>query len=274
MKVDLHTHTDRSDGTLSPTGLLEYLRDQGVEVASITDHDTLAAYDDRLDMQGLTLIPGVEFSANVGTMGVHIVGLGVEPNGATMRTASERQQSARARRADAIALALEKVAGTGLRTAASELAGGRVPGRPHFAQALVEQGLVKNSQQAFKRYLGKGKRGHVATDWPDMQTVNGWIRDAGGVSVLAHPARYRLNRNKLLRLVREFCEAGGEAIEVISGKQDPATTRQLAEIAESHKLLASKGSDFHSPTQTWLKPGRLPPLPSICVPVWEHLPLS
>ena len=73
-----------------------------------------------------------------------------------------------------------------------------------------------------------------------MRTVNGWIREAGGVSVLAHPARYRLNRNKLLRLVREFCEVGGEAIEVISGKQDPATTRQLAEIA-GLKLLRRKG---------------------------------
>jgi 3',5'-nucleoside bisphosphate phosphatase len=271
VKADLHTHSNCSDGTLPPLELLTFLQTSGVEVASITDHDTLAAYESPPVVSGITLIPGVEFSTTVAKAGVHVVGLGVRTSCPDLLRAVAQQKRARASRAERIAQALEAAGLPNLLSDACARSGNDTPGRPHFAAGVVAAGRAKDAKQAFARYLGRGKRGDVKADWAELSTVINWIHDAGGIAVLAHPARYKLNRNKLIGLIKTFAECGGRAIEVISGRQDPATTGQLAKFAGDFGLLSSVGSDFHSPDQVWLKPGKIEVLPPTCEPVWAHL---
>ena len=131
-------------------------------------------------------------------------------------------------------------------------------------------GAVKSLEEAFKKYLGTGKIGDVKQIWPQLDEVVGWIRDAGGTAVLAHPDKYHLTRSKLHRLADEFIAAGGEAIEVVSGKQDKVRTRELAKLSLEKNLLASCGSDFHQPGKFWAELGQQSPLPENCTPVWDR----
>ena len=131
-------------------------------------------------------------------------------------------------------------------------------------------GAVSNIQQAFKRYLGAGKVGDVKDQWADLKTVIDWIRDAGGVAVLAHPTKYKLTRSKLIELITAFKAAGGEAMEVISGSQVPSVTRDMARLCRDSGLEASCGSDFHSLNQPWASLGHVAPLPEDCTPIWNR----
>lgn len=270
MKVDLHTHTRVSDGTLTPDQLLHSAAAAGVQLLAITDHDAVAAHVDLRPPPGLRVLPGIELSTRCDGVGVHVLGLGVDVASAAMREAVALQQAARAERARRIALALDWLQVPDLYDRARALTDG-APGRPHFAAALVAAGTVRNERKAFSRYLGKGKPGDVHTRWAELRQVLAWIHAAGGISVLAHPARYGLTRTRLGRLVRSFAASGGEALEVLCGRQDPATTSQLAALAAEHGLLASSGSDFHSPAQRWLSLGGQGELPPGCRPVWEAL---
>ena len=123
---------------------------------------------------------------------------------------------------------------------------------------------------AFKKYLGNGKAGDVRHLWPPLKVVIEWIIASGGIAVLAHPARYKLTATKLRELVRDFCDAGGEAIEVVSGSQRAEDTKKLAALANDHGLLASCGSDFHDPDNRWADLGQFAPLPTDVTPVWEQ----
>ena len=156
-----------------------------------------------------------------------------------------------------------------LEGAKSFTSGGEV-GRPHFAQHLVTIGAVSNIQQAFKRYLGAGKAGDIKEQWSDMTTIIGWIRDAGGIAVLAHPTKYKMTRTKLSALLSDFAAAGGEGMEVISGLQVPSVTRDMAALCNQYDLLASVGSDFHAPNQHWAALGMVASLPDQSTPVWSR----
>ena len=128
--------------------------------------------------------------------------------------------------------------------------------------------------QAFKKYLGAGKAGDIKEQWADIPTVVSWIREAGGVAVLAHPLKYKLTRTKLVELLGEFADAGGEGMEVISGRQVPSITKDLSIMCNKHGLLASCGSDFHSADQPWAALGKVGALPESCMPVMASLALS
>ncbi len=145
-----------------------------------------------------------------------------------------------------------------------------VPGRPHFAQALVDAGAVPGTRQAFQKYLGTGKPGDVATCWPELEQVVQWIRKAGGIAILAHPRRYGLTNNKLRQLVNSFQQAGGQALEVLSAGHSPQDSGYLARLCLANDLWASGGSDFHWPDRPWSELGRLPELPTGLEPVWGH----
>jgi predicted metal-dependent phosphoesterase TrpH len=270
MKVDLHTHSTCSDGALAPEELVEHAAEMGVEMLALTDHDTVRGHLEPLTHPTMQVIPGVEFSTRWRTTGVHVLGLNISPDSDAMREATASQLAARDHRARRISAALERGGLPPLYELACQHAGHDAPGRPHFAAALVSEGHATNEKQAFRRFLVKGRRGDVPTAWADLPTIVGWIRDAGGFAVLAHPSRYKLNKNKLKLLVESFTDCHGQGIEVISGRQDPQTTKALAALATSFGLLSSCGSDFHSPAQKWLKPGRIEPLPPECRPVWEH----
>lgn len=267
---DLHTHSNCSDGELSPQALIGRAREKGVTALAITDHDTVKAWQDGLQaLGGPELIPGVEFSTTWNSLGIHIVGLNVDPWHDALQTGVQFQQMARAQRAKAIAEQLEQLGHSGSLTAATGYAGDAAVGRPHFARFLVETGAVSTIEQAFKRYLGAGKPGDVREHWADLETVVGWICAAGGVAVLAHPLKYRLTRTRLKRLLNAFIAAGGQALEVVSGQQTQFQTQDLAKLAQAHNLAASCGSDFHRPGPTWSELGRFHPLPQTAQPVWD-----
>ncbi len=270
MLYDLHTHTDCSDGSLSPEELAAYARECGVDVLAITDHDTVAAFE-RLEAEGEQtpdLVPGIELSCVWQRRLVHIVGLRIDLASETLANAVRQQQRARFDRAETIANRLEKL-GIGNPLDDVLRRSGGSPGRPHFATHLVDIGFVPDEKTAFKRYLGAGKIGDVKESWPSIDTAVNWILAADGQPVLAHPAKYQLTKTKLGALVRDFKLAGGIAVEVCSGSQDPSTTSALARVTNDHGLLASVGSDFHHRSQSWSQPGRYAVMPSSVSPIWD-----
>ncbi|MEQ8663179.1 MAG: PHP domain-containing protein [Gammaproteobacteria bacterium] len=269
--IDLHAHTTASDGGLAPCELLRAAAAAGVRVLSITDHDTVAAYTAlATPPPGLLLVPGIELSTWWRRIGIHVVGLGVDPQGAALRAACASQQAARERRARAIAARLARQGIADAYAGAARHAGAAAIGRPHFARHLVERGAVRTLKQAYARYLANPREAHGVDIWADLGTVIGWIRAAGGRAVLAHPSHYRLTGLRLGELVGEFAALGGAAIEVVSGQQQPATTTRLAALAREHGLEGSIGSDFHHPGRPGTALGRVAALPAGIAPVWAH----
>ncbi|HEY8938578.1 MAG TPA: PHP domain-containing protein [Cellvibrio sp.] len=274
MIFDLHSHTYFSDGALSPEALVERAKARGVSVLAITDHDTIAGVGlahKAAVKAGIELIAGIEFSSQWGKGGVHIVGLGVDPDSPGLQAAIKFQELAREARSKAIGERLSRAGFPGALAGAQALAGEGTLGRPHFAQYLVSIGAVKNINAAFKKYLGTGKPADVKYQWPLIDEVIGWIHSAGGVAVLAHPAKYELTRMKMCALVDSFAAAGGDAVEVISGLQPMSLTQDLINIVNARSLYASCGSDFHVPDQTWQELGSFGVLPDNVKPVWNLL---
>ncbi len=271
MEIDFHIHSCHSDGVLTVGEIIDLASGRGLEALSITDHDTLDAYSEvsSLSLNGLKLVPGCEFSSVWRGRTIHIVGLNLNVASGVMQEAMRAQKVAREQRSVLIAQKLENRGIPDALEGARQFANGAVLGRPHFASYLVDQGFVKDSRQAFKKFLGDGKPGDVKTQWRSMEEVVSWIEQAQGVAVLAHPLKYSMTRTRLSELAEDFTAAGGRAVEVISGKQTPAQTRELAQLAGQFGLLSSAGSDFHRPGQDWADLGVVQPLPEDCDPVWS-----
>ncbi|MBK6658981.1 MAG: PHP domain-containing protein [Proteobacteria bacterium] len=269
MLADLHTHSTASDGKLSPAELLARARAAGVEMLAITDHDSIAAYAELPVAADLRIVPGVEFSTWWQRVGIHIVGLNVDLNGAAMAEAIAWQHRARDERAVRIAERLAKRGIAEPLAGAARFAGQGSVGRPHFAEYLVSIGAAPNIEFAFRKYLDTTRIGNLIEGWASLPAIVEWIRAAGGTAVIAHPGKYKLTRSRLEQLTGEFAAAGGQAIEVVSGLQKPELTRDLAALAKRHGLAASVGSDFHQPGQVWAQLGVMPALPADASPVWD-----
>ena len=153
---------------------------------------------------------------------------------------------------------------------ASRFATGSIIGRTHFARFLVEQGICKDVRDVFKRYLVRGKPGHVPGKWASIEDAVSWINGAGGMAIIAHPARYRLTATRLRKLIAEFKEAGGVGIEVVSGSHSKEEQLTMARLSQQQAMYASIGSDYHGPENPWLHLGKLPDLPDGCDPIWHH----
>lgn len=271
MGFDLHTHTLHSDGVLSAQELITRAADNGVDVLAITDHDNTGAYAEIPEMPvSLKLVPGIELSTQWQSVGIHVLGLNIDPHCDAMRAAAKAQCDARLKRAARIAENLSRKGIEDTFEGAMNLAHGRYVGRPHFARYLIETGRVDSMHMAFKKYLGDGKAGDVRKQWAGMPQVVEWIRDAGGVAVLAHPLKYKLTRTRLKRLLNDFIAVGGQGMEVVSGQQTVQQTRDMAQLCEQANLLASCGSDFHAPGTPWAELGRFSPLPDKLTPVWTQ----
>lgn len=273
MKFDLHCHSHFSDGDLSPKQLIALAIEQQITHLALTDHDTVDGLNQAQQAAKeakLTLINGVEISATWRGQLLHIVGLGVDPNNAELLAGLQQNKQRRFDRAEAMIADLEKH-GIEIGEELNKVLKDTTPTRPHFAQALINLGYAKNKQQAFKRYLVKGKPGYIALTWPSIDQVAAWISAAGGVAVLAHPLRYKLTRTKLLTLIDEMKEVGIEAIEVSTAVNDAQQVKMLTDIALQKKLYASIGSDFHSPDQPWSGLGSATELSPELVPVWQAL---
>ncbi|MFN2328131.1 MAG: PHP domain-containing protein [Chromatocurvus sp.] len=246
--VDFHTHTLASDGALTPAALLARASAAGVAMLAVTDHDTVDGYRqicDSASASGVALVSGVELSSQWSGVGVHVVGLGFDANAPSLVDGIAFLQAARAGRAEEIASRLEKRGFTGALAGAIACAGTSQIGRPHFARWMVDAGHVPDLGAAFDRYLGRGKIGDVKACWPTLASVTGWLAEAGGIAVLAHPLQYRLTRMKLRRLLTDFRAAGGRGLEILSGRQEAAQTGAMARLAADFNLYASVGSDFH-----------------------------
>ena len=271
MKVDLHCHTNLSDGELTPAALIDRAVENGVDMLSITDHDTIAAYQ-RLDdskQHGLKLIPGIEFSTQWNGIGVHILGYNFDLNAKAMTEGIAAQAAARTERSEIICKKLIKLGLNVDLTRVQEIADNGNLGRPHFAKHLIEIGAVQDFRQAFDLYLGDGKPGDVKQFWAPLAQIVEWITASGGVAVIAHPRKYKMTRSKLIRFVDDFKAVGGIGIEVVSGLQTDEETSLIARICNEKELLASCGSDFHLPNIVWRELGNTTPMPDSCKTIWQ-----
>jgi hypothetical protein len=269
---DLHTHSTNSDGAYTPTELIRQAGLVGITTLALTDHDSTAGVAEARQAAtaiGLHLIPAVEISTTWHDKSVHIVGLGIDPACPVLQQGLHGLQNLRAERAQRMDRQLADYGVPGAMTAVQAMAGTGMVTRTHFARYLVRCGLAASVRDVFDRYLTPGKPGYVATEWASLEAAVHWINTAGGVAVLAHPQRYRLTGTWMRRLLDQFRQVGGRGIEVISGTGSQADLQSSAHYAKRYDLLASVGSDFHSPDMVWPKLGRLPPLPEYLTPVWQ-----
>lgn len=271
MIFDLHSHTNLSDGVLTPEELISRAIEKRVDVLAITDHDTVDAYRNLPVSSGnIELVPGIEFSTQWENTGIHILGLNVDLGSDALDTGVQFQSRARLDRARQISDRLEKHGIEDAFSGVMKLSINGYLGRPHFAQHLINIGRVNSMQAAFKNYLGAGKAGDVRQHWAEFPQIIHWIREARGIPVLAHPLKYKLTRTKLKRLLDHFIQAGGQGMEVVSGKQLPFQTADMAQLCEQKNLLASCGSDFHMPDKLWAELGVFAALPNNVTPVWDR----
>jgi hypothetical protein len=249
----------------------------GARVVALTDHDTLAGLAEaraEAERLGMCFVPGVEVSVTWSGRTVHIVGLGVEQGTPALQQGLARLREFRDWRAEEIGRRLERSGIPGMYEQACRLSGGSLISRTHFARALVEAGRADSVSGVFRKFLVNGKPGHVAGEWANLEEAVAWIVGAGGQAVIAHPARYGLTRTKLRALIKEFVDAGGVGMEVISGSHSRDETFTMAAHARDCALLASAGSDFHDPANPWIDIGRLPRLPDGVRPIWHDWGLN
>ena len=269
---DLHSHSLASDGTLSPAALVNTAHAAGVDVLALTDHDSTDGVAEALAAAvsaGLQLVPGVEISVSWQSQTVHVLGLGIDPSCADLQQGLLKLREFRDWRAGEIGRRLARAGITGCFAGARALASGRVVSRTHFAHYLVAQGYARSVREVFRHYLVINKPGYVSGEWASLETAMDWIAAAGGLAVVAHPARYRMTASKLRRLIGEFRECGGAGMEVVSGSHTRDNINAMAALCRSEKLLASCGSDYHGPENPWVNLGQLAELPAGCQPVWE-----
>lgn len=271
--IDLHCHSTASDGRLTPSELVARAAAFGVTTLALTDHDTvdgLSAARRAAAEHGMTLINGVEISVSWQRRTLHIVSLAFDADAESLRAGLAGLQRTRDARARLIGERLSRIGLEDGFDRATALAGDGQLTRPHFARLLVEDGLCRDTQDAFKRYLRPGKPGYVAIEWTSLDDSIRWIHEAGGISVLAHPFGYRFSGAWRRRAVAAFAAAGGQALEICTGRSNADQESQAARDAREYGLAGSLGSDFHGPEQFWLALGRLHDLPRSIPPVWEH----
>lgn len=275
MIYDLHTHSTASDGSLSPTQLVQLASTNGVETLALTDHDTTEGIKEAVAAakdNNINIINGIEFSVTWQDKTIHVVGLNIDIENNDLKAGINHLQTYRLKRAQAISEQLDVQAGIeGALEGAESFSQSSMIGRVHFAQFLVKNGYAKDIKQVFKKYLIKNKPGYVKDTWASLEDVIHWITQAGGIAVIAHPARYQLKLKKLRILVDAFANMGGRAIEVVSGSQCADEIPKMSRLAEEFNLHASIGSDFHSAEMSWNRLGKFPALPLSCKPISELL---
>ncbi len=275
LNADLHCHSVISDGTLTPEALAERAKANGVELWALTDHDEVGGQDRALAAaraQGLPYLTGTEISITFADKTVHIVGLGFDAHNTDLVEGLRRTRGGRGERAVEMSDGLAKVGIHGAYQGALRYAGNpELISRTHFARHLVETGVCSDTSEVFRKFLTEGKPGFVPHRWARLKEAVQWITGAGGVAVIAHPARYGFSPNEEYALFSEFKAHGGRAVEVVTGSHSSQEAVRYAETALEFDLAASRGSDFHSPDESRIDLGTLPLLPGQLTPVWELL---
>ena len=273
LNADLHCHSTASDGTLAPERVAQRAADNGVAIWALTDHDELAGQARAREAAGdlgMTYVTGTEVSVSFAGCTVHIVGLGFDPDNPDLIAGLHKTRSGRDLRAREMAAELAKVGIKGAYEGAlTYVDNPELISRTHFARYIVDIGMAKDTHDVFKKYLADNKPGFVPHRWAGLGEAVKWITQAGGIAVVAHPARYPLSPTAEYALLSEFKAHGGQGIEVVTGSHSPAEFTQYADIAREFGFYASRGSDFHSPEESRMDLGALPPLPAGLAPVWQ-----
>ncbi|MCS8637948.1 PHP domain-containing protein [Pseudomonas aeruginosa] len=277
MRVDLHCHSTASDGVLAPAALVQRAHEKGVGLLALTDHDTLEGLPEAPQAAarlGIELVNGVELSCTWGGATIHVLGYGFDLDAAPLRQATEALHRGRWARAEEIdrRLAAKGMPGALEGARAIERAmgdSGNAPARPHFAEFLVQGGWVKDRADAFRKWLGAGKLGDVKQHWPTLEEVVGCLREARAWISLAHPYHYDFTRTKRRRLVADFLQAGGHAIEVVNGVQPAEQVGTLSILAREFGLMVTAGSDFHAPGD-WSELGMYRAVPEDLPAMWPR----
>lgn len=275
LNADLHSHSVVSDGTLTPEQLAERAASRGVQLWALTDHDEVGGQHRAAAAAracGMDYLTGAEISVSFAGATVHIVGLGFDADDPALLEGLHATRDGRGPRAREMARQLELAGIEGSYEGALRFAGN--PGlisRTHFARFLVESGRCRDTGEVFRHYLTEGHPGYVPHTWARLADAVRWITQAGGVAVIAHPARYALTANEEYALFSEFKAHGGQGVEVVTGSHRPSEYAIYADMAREFGLAASRGSDFHSPDESHTDLGDLPYLPGQLTPVWELL---
>jgi 3',5'-nucleoside bisphosphate phosphatase len=275
INADLHCHSVVSDGTLTPEVLAQRAKDNGVELWALTDHDELGAQARAIEAArqiGLPYLTGTEISVTFAGNTVHIVGLGMDPDDPALVAGLRATRGGREQRAREMAADLGRVGIPGVYEGALKYVGNpELISRTHFARYLVEIGACKDTNEVFRKYITEGKPGFVPHRWAKLGDAVRWITQAGGAAVVAHPGRYGFTANEEFALFTEFKEHGGQGVEVVTGAHTTADYEKYADFCKEFDLVASRGSDFHSPEESRIDLGKLPDLPGKLTPVWELL---
>ena len=273
MRYDLHCHSTRSDGLLTPSEVVRRAAARGVQALALTDHDEVVGLAEaRVAAReaSVQLVEGAELSVTWRDTTVHIVALGIDPENDLLAAGLASVRTSRDSRARRIG---ESLAASGipdaLEGALAYVTSERLISRTHFARHLIEAGHARDMKEAFKRFLTAGKPGYVPHTWAELSDALRWIHAAGGQAVIAHPGRYKLTNVELRALINAFRDLGGDALEVVSPSHTPAQYAEFAALARAFGLKASCGSDFHGPGESRLDFGDLPPLPAGVDPVWS-----
>ena len=277
LNADLHCHSIVSDGVLTPTELAARARVNGVDLWALTDHDEIGGIAEaRTAAQaiGLRYLAGVEISVTWAGATVHIVGLNIDETNPTLLAGLEATRGGREQRAREIGRQLALAGVPDAYEGALHYAGNPdLISRTHFARYIVETGVCDKISDVFSKYLIEGKPGFVPHRWATLAQAVNWIREAGGTAIVAHPGRYKYSDLQFDEFINEFKLHGGVAMEVVTGSHSVDQYDYYARLAKRYGLMASRGSDFHSPGESRVDLGQLPPLPNGLQPVWESLPI-
>jgi predicted metal-dependent phosphoesterase TrpH len=275
LNADLHCHSVVSDGTLTPEALAARAKANGVQLWALTDHDEIGGQERAMaaaKAEGMKYLTGVEISITFAGKTVHIVGLGFDHKNEALVQGLRNTRGGRSERAKEMSDGLAKVGIHGAYEGSLKYVGNpELISRTHFARFLVETGVCKDTSEVFRKYLTENKPGFVPHRWASLENAVTWITGAGGIAVIAHPARYGFTANEEFALFTEFKNHGGRGVEVITGSHSSADALQYADTALEFELAASRGSDFHSPEESHTDLGTLPWLPGQLTPVWELL---
>ena len=275
LNADLHCHSVVSDGTLQPEELAVRARTNGVELWALTDHDEVGGQQRAAAAAraaGIDYLSGCEISVSFAGITVHIVGLGFDAEDQTLRDGLAATRDGRDQRAREMSDALARVGIKGAFEGALKYVGNpKLISRTHFARHLVDTGVCSDTNEVFQRFLTEGKPGYVPHRWAALGDAVRWITQAGGLAVIAHPGRYRFTPTEEYALFSEFAQHGGRGVEVVTGSHSSADYLKYADMAREFGLLASRGSDFHSPGESHTDLGALPDLPGQLTPVWSAL---
>ncbi|ABR30526.1 phosphoesterase [Thermosipho melanesiensis] len=251
MLVDFHLHTTASDGTFSPEDLINLLKEKNIEYFSITDHDTV---DGIKNIREKNFIPGVEISVEYPST-LHILGYGIDLNNKKLLETLEMLKQYRLNRNKLIIEKMQKMGFDITFEEALKEANRTIIGRPHFASLMVKKGYVNSIKEAFEKYLKKGKPLYEDKKRLNMDKAIKLIKEANGLSFLAHPYQTTTNKDELETLIKKLVSLGLDGLEVYYSKHTKEMISTYEKIAKKFNLLKSAGSDFHGTNTPDIQPG-------------------